>query len=160
MGKLWVAIAAVLGYMFVKDKADAVINNIETKFKNVKWEGFTQGRSNFSITYSITNRNPDVLKIFGFRGLLTWRNTPFADIGTTYTEANPLVLTTNEGKSFTSYFSLPLIDVAADLMKLLWGQRPLEGATYEGMFIKGTLTASMKGIKGNIPIEEPIVLTI
>jgi hypothetical protein len=158
--KIWLAIAAVVGYVAVKKYVGKVVTNIEQKFKRVHFEGFKNMRANFSVTYSIENKNPDPIYIYDFKAMLTWRSMPFADIASVYTEVTPLELTPTQNKEFTAYFSLPMIDVLADLVKILWGQRPPEGATYEGMNVKGSTMVKMKGVQSVVPFDYPVVFSV
>lgn len=146
------------GYLWVKNYADKVIGNIDQKFAGVKWLGIKNLRAGFMLTYTVTNKNTESIKIYGFKGTLTWRNTKFANIGTSYTNEKPLVLTSNQKQDFIIYFDLPLVDVFADLAKLLFGSSP--GSTHEGLYIRGTLDVSVNSIRGGIPMDQPIVLTI
>lgn len=157
---LWIAAIGSGAYFYFKSKADTIIGNIEQSFSGIQWNGFKGGRANFALTYKIKNKNPETVYVFGFKGLLTWRNNPFADIAAAYNDKNPFVLKTMEEQTFPIYFSVPIGDLVADLYKLLYGQRPTNGANYEGMYVKGTLDCGIGSLRAGIPIKEAIVLSI
>jgi hypothetical protein len=153
-----VLLAALCGgaYYLLKGYADRIIGNIEQQFGNIKWLGIKGGAGNFSVTYRITNKNPETLTVFGFQGNLTWRNTDLATIATQ--KDNPVVLTTGVQKEFTMYFYVPLVDLVGDLTLLLFGKKPPEGSNKDGFYVKGNLDAGLNSIRGSIPFSQHLTL--
>jgi hypothetical protein len=153
---LWIFAALGAGAYALTKYGEKVVGNIHQSFVGLKWLGISSGRANFSMIYRIENKNTSSITLYGFKGVLTFRNQTFTDIASS---TQPLVLTPSVSKEFIIYFSTPLFDAIIDLGKLLLGQRTPQGTTASGIIVKGDLDVEMSGIRSKIPFTEPIVIS-